>query len=162
MLSFNDMPNRSKVWIYQADRNFTDLEIAEIRKKSAMFLLDWSSHGNMMLATIDVVYNRFLIVLVDEDQASASGCGIDKSVRFIQQLEKDYLINLFDRMLVTFRDENGIIRGTKLQEFEQLVEKGALNGDTIVFNNLLGTKEEMATKWEVPMKNSWHARMLVH
>ena len=64
-------------------------------------------------------------------------------------------------MLVTFRDENGIICGTKLQEFEQLVEKGALNGDTIVFNNLLGTKEEMATKWEVPMKKSWHARMLV-
>ncbi|HET6993179.1 MAG TPA: ABC transporter ATPase, partial [Bacteroidia bacterium] len=114
MLTFNDMPNRSKVWIYQADRNFTDMEIAEIKKKSAMFLLDWSSHGNMMLATIDIVYNRFLIVLVDEDQASASGCGIDKSVRFIQQLEKDYLINLFDRMLVTFRDENGIIRGTKL------------------------------------------------
>lgn len=155
------MPNRSKVWIYQADRNLTDLEISEIKKKSAMFLLDWSSHGSMMLATIDVLYNRFIVVLVDEDAASASGCGIDKSVRFIQQLEKDYLVNLFDRLLVTFRDEQNIIRGTKLQEFEQLVEKGALNGDTIVFNNLIGTKEEMATKWEVPMKRSWHARMLV-
>lgn len=105
-----------------------------------------------MLATIDILYNRFLIVLVDEETASASGCGIDKSVRFIQQIEKDYLINLFDRLLVTFRDEHGVIRGTKLQEFEQLVEKGALNADTIVFNNLLGTKEEMSTKWEVAVK----------
>lgn len=155
------MPGHSKVWIYQADRNFTDLEIAEIKKKSAMFLLDWSSHGNMMLATIDVLYNRFLVVLVDENAASASGCGIDKSVRFIQQIEKDYLVNLFDRLLVTFRDDNNIIRGTKLQEFEKLVEKGALNENTIVFNNLVGTKEEMTTKWEVPMKKSWHARMLV-
>ncbi|MDQ3108481.1 MAG: ABC transporter ATPase [Bacteroidota bacterium] len=161
MLSFNEMPNRSKVWIYQADRNLTDLEISEIKKKSAMFLLEWSSHGNMMAATIDVLYNRFIVVLVDESAASASGCGIDKSVRFIQQLEKDYLINLFDRLLVTFRDENNIIRGTKLQEFEQLVEKGALSGDTIVFNNLVGTKEEMAVKWEVPMTKSWHSRMLV-
>ncbi len=161
MLSFNEMPNHSKVWIYQADRNLTDIEIAEMKKKAAMFLLEWSSHGNMMLATIDVIYNRFVIVLVDENAASASGCGIDKSVRFIQQLEKDYLVNFFDRLLVTFRDENNIIRGTKLQEFEQLVEKGVLTEDTIVFNNLLGTKEEMATKWEVPMKKSWHARMLV-
>jgi hypothetical protein len=161
MLSFNEMPNRSKIWIYQSDRNLTDLEIAEIKKKSAMFLIDWSSHGNSMVATIDVLHNRFLVVLVDEDAASASGCGIDKSVRFMQQLEKDYLLNLFDRMLVTFRDENGIIRGTKLQEFEQLVEKGILNGETIVFNNLIGTKEEMLAKWEVPMKKSWHARMLV-
>jgi hypothetical protein len=161
MLTFNEMPGHSKVWIYQSDRNFTDLEIAEIKKKSAMFLLDWSSHGNMMLATIDVLYNRFLVVLVDENAASASGCGIDKSVRFMQQIEKDYLVNLFDRLLVTFRDENNIIRGTKLQEFEKLVEKGALNENTIVFNNLVGTKEEMQTKWEVPMKLSWHARMLV-
>ncbi|MSP69426.1 MAG: ABC transporter ATPase [Bacteroidetes bacterium] len=161
MVTFNEMPNRSKVWIYQSDRNFTAFEIDEIRKKAALFLLDWSSHGNMMLATIDIVYNRFLIVLVDEETASASGCGIDKSVRFIQQIEKDYLINLFDRLLVTFRDEHGVIRGTKLQEFEQLVEKGALNADTIVFNNLLGTKEEMSTKWEVAIKNSWHARMLL-
>jgi|ERR1041385_1581411 hypothetical protein len=160
MLSFNQMPNRSKIWIYQSDRNLTDLEIAEIKKKSAMFLIDWSSHGNTMLATIDILHNRFIVVLVDEEAATASGCGIDKSVRFMQQLEKDYLLNLFDRLLVTFRDENGIIRGTKLQEFEQLVEKGALNGDTIVFNNLVATKEEMLTKWEVPMKKSWHARML--
>jgi len=70
------------------------------------------------------LYHRFIVVLVDEDAASASGCGIDKSVRFLQQLEKIISSNLFDRMLVTFRDENGIIRGTKLQEFEQLVEKG--------------------------------------
>jgi hypothetical protein len=76
-------------------------------------------------------------------------------------LEQDYLVNLLDRMLVTFRDENNIIRGTKLQDFEKLVEKGVLSGDTIVFNNLMGTKEEMSTKWEVPMKKSWHARMLV-
>jgi hypothetical protein len=161
MLSFNEMPNRSKVWIYQSDRNLTVQEIDEIKKKSAMFLIDWSSHGNMMLATIDVLHNRFIVVLVDEDAASASGCGIDKSVRFMQQLEKDYLLNLFDRLLVTFRDPNGIIRGTKLQEFEQLVEKGVLNGDTVVFNNLVGSKEEMLSLWEIPMKKSWHARMLV-
>ncbi len=161
MLSFNEMPNTSKVWIYQADRNFTDAEISEIRKKAVVFLLDWSSHGNMMVATIDVLYNRFVVVLVDEKAAMPGGCGIDKSVKFIQMLEQDYLVNLLDRMLVTFRDENNIIRGTKLQDFEKLVEKGVLSGDTIVFNNLMGTKEEMSTKWEVPMKKSWHARMLV-
>lgn len=160
MLSFNEMPNRSKAWIYQSDRNLTPPEVAEIKKKAAMFLLDWSSHGNMMVATIDVLLNRFLVVLVDEEAAAASGCGIDKSVRFMQQLEKDYGLNLFDRLLVTFRDHEGVIRGTKLQEFEKLVEKGALGPDTIVFNNLVATKEEMLTRWEIPMKKSWHARML--
>lgn len=161
MLSFNEMPNNSKVWIYQADRNFTDLEILEIKKNANLFLKDWSSHGNALVATIDVLHNRFVVVLVDEKSAAPGGCGIDQSVKFIQALEKEYNVNLLDRMLVAFRDENGILCSAKLQEFEKLVERGVLTRETIVFNNLMGTKEEMLSNWEVPLKKSWHARMLV-
>ena len=160
MVTFAQMPAHSRVWIYQSDREIKDIEIDEIRRKAAMFLMEWSSHGNLMLATIDVVHNRFIVVCADEEEARASGCGIDKSVRFLQQLEKDYVLNLFDRMLVAYRDTDSRIKTVKLQVFEQLMENGELNGETIVFNNLVGTKEEMLAKWEVPVKQSWHARML--
>ena len=161
MVTFAQMPAHSRVWIYQSDREIKDIEIDEIRRKAAMFLMEWSSHGNLMLATIDVVHNRFIVVCADEEEARASGCGIDKSVRFMQQLEKDYGLNLFDRMLVAYRDTDSRIQTVKLQVFEQMMEKGELNGETIVFNNLVGTKEEMLAKWEVPIRQSWHARMLV-
>jgi hypothetical protein len=160
MLTFAQMPAHARVWIYQADRELKDVEIQEIRRKSAMFLMEWSSHGNLMLATVEVLHNRFIVVAADEDAARASGCGIDKSVRFIQQLEKDYGLNLFDRMLVAYRDAETKIHTVKLQVFEQMMEKGELNGETIVFNNLVSTKEEMEAKWEVPVKKSWHARMM--
>lgn len=160
MVTFAQMPAHSRVWIYQSDREIKDIEIDEIRRKAAMFLMEWSSHGNLMLATIDVVHNRFIVVCADEEEARASGCGIDKSVRFLQQLEKDYGLNLFDRMLVAYRDTDSRIKTVKLQVFEQMMENGELNGETIVFNNLVGTKEEMLAKWEVPVKQSWHARML--
>lgn len=155
------MPAHSRVWIYQASRDFTDMEVAEIRKKAAMFLLDWNSHGNLMMATIEVLHNRFLVVVADEDAARASGCGIDKSVRFVQQMGSDYGIELFDRMLVCYRAANGKIAAVKLNVFEQMIEKNELSGETIVFNNLVSTKEEMLSKWEVPVKKSWHSRMLV-
>lgn len=154
------MPLHSRAWIYQSDRDITDIEVNEIRRKAAMFLMEWTSHGNVMKASIDVLYNRFIVVLVDETAASASGCGIDKSVRFMQQLEQDYKINLFDRMLVNYRDAETKIRSTKLYTFEQLMERGELTADTVVFNNLISTKEDMQSKWEVPVKNSWHARMI--
>ncbi len=154
------MPLHSRAWIYQADREIKDIEIAEIRRKAAMFLMEWTSHGNVMKATIDVLYNRFVVVLVDETAASASGCGIDKSVKFVQQLEQDYKINFFDRMLVLYRDADTKIQQTKLYTFEQMMEKGELNADTIVFNNLISTKEDMQSKWEVPVKKSWHSRMI--
>ncbi|MBI3511236.1 MAG: ABC transporter ATPase [Bacteroidetes bacterium] len=155
------MPAHSRVWIYQSDRDITDAEVSEMKQKANMFLLDWTSHGNLMMATFDVLYNRFIVVAADEQAASASGCGIDNSVRFVQQIEKDYRLNLFDRMLVAYRDKTNRIQTVKLHVFEQLMEKKELNGDTIVFNNLISTKGEMQTKWEVPVKMSWHSRMLV-
>jgi hypothetical protein len=160
MLTYNDMPLHSRAWIYQSDRAITDLEVNEIRRKAAMFLMEWTSHGSVMRASIDVLYNRFLVVLVDEKAASASGCGIDKSVRFMQQMEVDYKINLFDRMLVSYRNADTVIKTTKLYTFEQMMEKGELSADTIVFNNLIDTKADMQSKWEVPVKLSWHSRMI--
>jgi hypothetical protein len=154
------MPEHARVWIYQSDREIKDIQIDEIRRKSAMFLMEWSSHGNLMLATIEVLHNRFIVVAADEDTARASGCGIDKSVRFVQQLEADYGLNLFDRLLVAYRDTETHIQTVKLQVFEKMMENGELNGDTIVFNNLVSTKTEMQQNWEIPVKKSWHARML--
>lgn len=160
MLTYNDMPLSARSWVYQSDREITDLEVNEISRKAAMFLMEWSSHGNVMRASIDVLHNRFFVVLVDEKAASATGCGIDKSVKFMQQMETDYKINLFDRMLVTYRDTDAVIKTTKLYTFEQMMEKGELSADTIVFNNMVDTKADMQTKWEVPVKLSWHSRMI--
>lgn len=155
------MPGHSRVWIYQGDRELTETEIGEIKRKVAVFLIDWTSHGEWMKAAIDVLYNRFIVVLVDEDHTHASGCGIDKSVQFIRQVEADYKISLFDRLLTAYRDESGTIKTVRLPEFEALAEKNKVNANTIVFNNLVSTKEDMETKWEVPMAKSWHKRMLV-
>lgn len=160
MLTFNDMPLHARVWIYQSDREIKDLEVNEINRKAAMFLMEWTSHGHLMKASLDVVYNRFIVIAVDDKAATAGGCGIDQSVKFIQRLEQDYGINLLDRMLVAYRGKDSIVQTTKLYTFEQMMEKGELNADTIVFNNLISTKEDMQTKWEVPVKKSWHARMI--
>lgn len=160
MLTYQDMPLHSRAWIYQSDREIKDIEVSEIRRKAGMFLMEWTSHGNVMKASIDVLYNRFFVVLVDETAASASGCGIDKSVKFMQQMEQDYSINLFDRMLVLYRDADTKLQATKLYTFEQMMEQGEVNADTIVFNNLISTKEDMLSKWEVPVKKSWHSRMI--
>lgn len=161
MLTYADMPAHARAWIYQSNRNLSDNEIAEIKRKAAVFLIDWTSHGEWMKACIDVLYSRFIVVVVDEEHARASGCGIDKSVKFIQQLEADYGISLFDRLLTAYRDEKGNIQTVRLPEFEAMAESGKVNANTVVFNNMVSTKEDMESKWEVPMAKSWHKRMLV-
>lgn len=148
----------SRVWIYQANREFTPLEQSEIQEKLNQFTAQWLAHGAALAATAEIRYNRFIILSVDESQAGATGCSIDQSVNLMKELEKRYQVDLFDRFQIAYR-ENGAIRSTDRQTFENLLASGAVNSDTIVFNNLVATRKELESGWEVPMKDSWHARV---
>jgi hypothetical protein len=160
MNSTKEIPLHSRVWVYQASRELTPDEVTQIENKSKLFLNDWTSHGKLMQAWIEVRYNHFVIIIVDEQTATASGCGIDKSVKFIQNLENELNLSLMNRMLVAYREENKI-NICHLSEFEKLAEQKKVTESTIVFNNLVTTKGELDTKWEVPLKQSWQGRVLV-
>lgn len=152
MISFKDMPPHSRVWIYQSTREFTSAETELIRQKSDAFVSQWTSHDQLMKACVELLHNRFLVVCVDEKTAPASGCGIDKSVKFIQQLEKDLSVSLLDRMNVAYRKEGKI--------FSSPMAQLKLSPEMIVFNNLVATKEDFEKNWEVPAEKSWHKKLI--
>jgi len=109
-------------------------------------------------ARAEVRYNRFLILIVDEGQAGASGCSIDKSVHFMQHLEQEFNINLFDRFNLAYREGDSILSAPR-HEFEELIKQRGINQQTIVFNNLVQNLAELESKWEVPFKDSWHQQL---
>jgi hypothetical protein len=154
MKNFNELPQHSRVWIYQALKEFSEKELELIGNKSNEFLASWTSHENKMDAAIEVRYKRFVIIAVDEDSAPASGCGIDKSFKFIQDLEKQTGISLLDRMQIAYKTEDRIVT-CSLQEFEKRYNTKQVNDHTIVFNNLVSTKGELASNWIIPLKESW-------
>jgi hypothetical protein len=78
----------SKVWIYQSNRVFTEAENKLILDKATSFISDWTAHGKLLKASINSYYNRFLVLMVDETQANASGCGIDKSAALFPATRK--------------------------------------------------------------------------
>jgi hypothetical protein len=151
---------QSKVWIYQAERRLTADEQILIHKKAENFLGEWTAHGKHLLAKIDIYHNQFLVLFVDESQANASGCGIDKSIHFFQQIENELSINLMNRLLVAYKVKNEIVT-CSLKDFEAKVESGEITADNIVFNNLVSTKAEFDTAWEIPLSKSWHNKLLV-
>ncbi len=151
------MPDNSRVWIYQSSREFTNTEVEQIKKQSEDFISQWTSHGALMDACIEIFYNRFLVLFANEEQAKASGCGIDKSVRFFQELEKQYSVSLFDRMQVAYKIDDKILT-CHLSDLEK--QLGTNRGEVLVFNNLVQTKKEFLTSWETPLKNSWHQQHL--
>ena len=156
-LPFEDLPENSKIWIYQSSRKFSDEEVTAIQNDLIEFLNNWSSHGSSLESSFQIKYNRFIIIAVNQEFHAATGCSIDASVSFIQNLEKKYSVDLLDKMNVAFKQGEFITYKTLL-DFKKLAKDKSVSENTIVFNNLVNTIEEMKESWEVPASDSWHSR----
>lgn len=157
LVDFNTLPEHSRVWIYQANRSFSDEELTEITQKLDTFITNWTAHGADLNAGYNIRYKRFIILAVDQTSQSATGCSIDASVRFIQQLEQDYNVDLMDKMNVSYKQGQFVAHKTLL-DFKKMVKDKAVSKNTIVFNNLVINIEELNENWEVPAEDSWHSR----
>ena len=154
---FNQLPDHARVWIYPSNRELTKSEISKIENLAEDFLNQWTSHGNDLQAGVNLPYDRFIVLGLNESIQSTSGCSIDASVRFIQSIEADFDIVLLDKMNVTFKKQN-TIDYIPLNEFRNKAKRKEVAPDVIVFNNLVLNKIEYETLWEVPASSSWHSR----
>ena len=150
----NNLPDTSKVWIYQSSRKFTEREAVVINEKIKQFVMQWTSHKAGVIGDGKLLYNQFVVLMADESQVGVSGCSIDSSAHFIKALGTEYKSNFFDRWNLAYRKGDEVL-GVHRDEFERLLNTGEINDDTIVFNNLLHTKGDFITKWQVPYRDSW-------
>ena len=157
LVPFETLPDSARIWIYQANRTFTEAEMAEIRTDLEAFLTQWTAHGADLKAGYELPYNRFIVLGLDQTHAGASGCSIDASVHFIQALEEKYKVSLLDRMNVSYK-QGPHVAYKPLDEFRKMAKDRAVSGKTIVFNNLVATKLDYEQHWEVPASESWHSR----
>jgi len=159
LVDFNTLPEESRVWIYQANRSFTDQEISEIEDKLNIFIENWTAHGSDLQSGYTIKYKRFIIVALNQNLNNATGCSIDASVHFIQQLEKEYNVDLMDKMNVSYKQGEYIAYKTLL-DFKKMAKDKAVSKNTIVFNNMVNNIAEFNENWEVPASESWHSRFL--
>jgi hypothetical protein len=156
-IPFENLPEESKIWIYQSNRKFSDEEMVEIENDLKEFIEDWSAHGSSLEASYLLKYNRFIVLAVNQHIQQATGCSIDSSVAFIQNIEQKYQVDLLDKMNVTFKNGEHIAHKS-LIDFKRMAKEKAVTSNTIVFNNLVNTIEEFNENWEVPAGDSWHSR----
>ncbi|MCG2430358.1 ABC transporter ATPase [Aequorivita xiaoshiensis] len=159
LTDFTNLPDDSRVWIYQANRKLSDEEVAQITELTNDFLAKWTAHGSELEAGLEIKYNRFIVLGLNQASASASGCSIDASVHFIQSLEEKFDVDLLDKMNVTFYTGKYIAH-KPLTDFRKMAKDKSVSKNTVVFNNLVNTKAEYLENWEVPASESWHARFL--
>jgi hypothetical protein len=155
MTEYNELAPGSRVWIFQADREFSVDENEAISNELLQFVDNWLSHGALLKAHYKLLHNRFVVFFADEQGDNMCGRAIDASVRFVKELEKEYSVSLLDRSRVAYI-KDGKVEACTLDELGQRIEDGEITPQTEVFNNLVSTKEEFDKSWTVPLSKSWH------
>ncbi len=154
-----DLPAHARVWLYKTARDLSNAEQNLVRDRGFHFTSNWAAHGAALDASVDVLHDRFVVVAVDEEQAKASGCSIDKSVGFIKQLEHDLNLMLTDRMIVIYEHDDKVT-SCRLQDLPELLAQGHLTADTIVFDDQVSTLGDLRTRFRVPLRSTWLERYL--
>lgn len=154
MHDYESLSPDSRVWVYQANRELNDTEVPVIKKEVSRFVTEWVAHQKALKGWGDVLYNRFIVLMVDETDHMASGCSIDSSVHFLKELEHKYKLNLFDRLMVAF-EQGESIKVAHKDSLGEMLADNSITEDTTVFNNLLDTKADFEQYWKIPLRDSW-------
>ncbi len=147
---------QSRVWVYQSSRAFIEKEAAEVNEQLTQFYTQWETHGTPVKGWAQLLFRQFVVVIADETSAQVSGCSTDSSVRVIKSLERQYDVNFFDRMMITFL-RKGNAEMLPFNQVQYALDKGFIDMDTLLFNNVVTTKDELLDKWLIPLKDSWMA-----
>lgn len=146
--------DNSRVWIYQSSRAFIEKEATEINEQLYQFYTQWKAHGDPVKGWAALLFRQFIVVMADESDVHVSGCSTDASVRVVKSIERQYSVNFFDRMMITFL-RNGKSDMLPFNQIQYAIDKGFINENTLLFNNIPVTKKELLENWLVPIKGSW-------
>lgn len=157
-LPFEQLPDSARIWVFAGDRPLAPREADRLLAVTDTFLDQWAAHGVALRGSAQLLYDRFLVVAVDEAAAGVSGCSIDALTRQLKGLETELGVSLLDHGPVLFRDGKSIARVTR-REFEDLVSKGRVSPDTCVFDTTVRTLADVRSgRWEGPARLAWHGR----
>ncbi len=157
--SYQQFPDNARLWVYQSDRPIPEAAVDGIREKVQDFAQGWVSHDRRLRAFGDVWHQRFIVLMVDESMAGASGCSIDTSVRFLKGLQAEHGLDLFDRMRFSYRKDGEVFTVSR-EAFAEKYAAGEIDDHTLVFDTLITSKGDLESAWEKPLAKSWHRRMV--
>lgn len=143
---FQGFNETSRVWVYASNRALAPTESAFVQDEINNFVQQWATHGKELSAKGAVLFDRFIVLAVDEEKNGASGCSIDSSVHFVKALGKELDINFFDRLNVYLSKDQQI----------QRVHISDLNSyaDWNIFDPMIANLEQLTSSWIIPVKES--------
>lgn len=157
-ISFEQLPDHGRAWVFPASRTLSDQEADAFIGAVDDFLATWTAHGSPLQSGRELVDRQFLLVGVDVDVESPSGCSIDALVNQLRALGAELGVTIVDHAPVWFRDA-GEIRRTTRGDFRALASDGSIGPNVRVFDTTLTTVGQIREgRLERPASETWHGR----
>ncbi len=144
---YEKMPHNSRVWVYASNQTLTNIQKETINQQIPAFLAQWTAHKQELYASYHIFYDRFLVLAIDEQLQGASGCSIDASVRFVQELGKNIGVDFMCRD-VFFKENNETLKQISPLKIKNAVQNQEIAFDTLIFNPIINTKNDLETSWQ--------------
>ena len=156
---FDRLPDDARLWVFAAARPLSAAQQEQLLAEVDAFLHRWAAHGAPVVGGRELREGRFLLVGADERATGVSGCSIDTLYRALGGLEAATGVPMRDASLVFYRDAAGEIQAEPRAAFRERARAGGVDGETPVFDNTVGSVGDLrAGRWELPLRESWHAR----
>ncbi len=149
----------NRAWTYIINKSLSVDELNLITEAGTKFVTSWTAHEQKLMGSFEIYKNQIIIVKVNEEVTSASGCSIDKLTHFIKQIETQFNVELLNRLLIAYKikDDVSVVHSSKIKE---LLQTNTINENTIVYNTSISNQNELQN-WEQPLKNTWLAKYLI-
>ncbi|MCS7035274.1 MAG: hypothetical protein RMJ33_00710 [Saprospiraceae bacterium] len=154
-----DFDDSSRVWVYVCARPLSEAEAETLQEAIDDFVRRWTAHNQALKAVGEVFDRQLVLLMVDETQAGASGCSIDKSVHFLEAMSHQLGVDLLERLRFGWVEE-GRLHMANRDVFAEYVRQQRIGPDTWVVNTLVQTKRDLRERWLLPFAQSWHSRVV--
>lgn len=148
-----------RIWIYTLSKELSNEHLVDFKNRCQDFVNGWTAHDVSLDASFELYQNRLLIFKVNEDKYNASGCSIDKQLRFVKELEQAFSIELLNRLLVAY-ENNLQVEVVKASQIKDLLAANSITSNTLVFDNTITESSQLASKWKQPLQSTWLAKYL--
>jgi len=149
LVEYKAISETSKVYIYPSNRKFYKDEFPVLQEKTKHFLINFKN----VTSFYEIKYQRFIVIMISDDTV-LSVDQTDELVAFILALENEFKVTLIDKVNVCFK-QGEYVQLKEIPEFKKLIKNRGVSAKTIVFDNLINSKEEYENYWEMPAEASW-------
>ena len=158
-IPFEQLPDHSRVWVYQANRPLVGAEMEQISSFLVNEMNAWAAHGAPLNASFEIRFNQVVIVAVNEDVNQASGCSIDASTRWFKSLGELLQIDFFDRQIASIHGEQiSLIPITAIKDF---ILRADLSEEDFIIPPQTSDLGQYRNQWLETVRESWLKKYFV-